>query len=44
VARMSIKQAERLMEKADSKNYPIAANWLKKAKSLFKKSVLSWVS
>jgi uncharacterized Zn finger protein len=35
VARMSIKQAERLMEKADSKNYPIAANWLKKAKKAY---------
>ena len=35
VARMSIKQAERLMVKADSKNYPIAANWLKKAKKAY---------
>ena len=35
VARMSIKQAERLMEKADSKNYPLAANWLKKAKKAY---------
>jgi uncharacterized Zn finger protein len=35
VARMSIKQSERLMEKADSKNYPLAANWLKKAKKAY---------
>jgi uncharacterized Zn finger protein len=35
VARMSVKQAERLMVEAKSKNYPIAANWLKKAKKAY---------
>lgn len=35
VARMSIKQAERLMVEVKSKNYPIAANWLKKAKKAY---------
>jgi uncharacterized Zn finger protein len=35
VARISIKQAERLMVEAKSKNYPIAANWLKKAKQAY---------
>ena len=32
VARVSIKHAERLMIEAKSKNYPIAAEWLKRAK------------
>ncbi len=35
VARMSIKQAERLMVEAKSDRYPIAANWLKKAKKAY---------
>ncbi len=35
VARMSVKQAERLMVEAKSKNYPIAANWLKRAKKAY---------
>jgi len=35
VARTSIKQAERLMAEAQSKHYPIAANWLKKAKQAY---------
>ena len=32
VARISLKHAERLMNEAKSKNYPIAAGWLKRAK------------
>ncbi len=32
VARASRKHAERLMEEANSKNYPLAAAWLKRAK------------
>jgi uncharacterized Zn finger protein len=32
VARVSLKHAERLMIEAKSKNYPIAAEWLKRAK------------
>jgi uncharacterized Zn finger protein len=32
VARISLKHAERLMVEAQSKNYPIAAEWLKRAK------------
>jgi len=35
VVRMSIKQAERLMVEAKSDRYPIAANWLKKAKKAY---------
>ncbi|MGB8645334.1 MAG: SWIM zinc finger family protein [Anaerolineae bacterium] len=35
VARMSIKQAERLMGEAKSERYPLAANWLKKAKQAY---------
>ena len=35
VAQMSIKQAERLMAEAQSKNYPFAANWLKRAKKAY---------
>ncbi len=34
-AKMSIKQAERLMVEVKSQNYPIAANWLKKAKKAY---------
>ena len=36
VVRMSLKQAERLMTEVNSRNYPIAANWLKKAKKAYK--------
>jgi len=35
VARISIKQAERLIAEAKSDRYPIAANWLKKAKKAY---------
>jgi uncharacterized Zn finger protein len=35
VARTSIKQAERLMVEAKSDRYPIAANWLKRAKTAY---------
>jgi uncharacterized Zn finger protein len=34
-AKMSIKQAERLMVEAQSKNYPIAAAWLQRAKQAY---------
>lgn len=36
VARMSLKQAERLMAEVKSKNYPMAAAWLKRAKQAYK--------
>jgi uncharacterized Zn finger protein len=36
VVQMSLKQAERLMIEVKSQNYPIAANWLKKAKKAYK--------
>ena len=36
VVRMSLKHAERLMVEVKSQNYPIAANWLKKAKKAYK--------
>jgi len=35
VARVSVKHAERLMIEANSKNYPIAAAWLKRAKAAY---------
>jgi uncharacterized Zn finger protein len=35
VARVSVKHAERLMVEANSKNYPIAAAWLKRAKAAY---------
>jgi len=35
VARVSIKHAERLMTEAKSQNYPIAAEWLKRAKKAY---------
>lgn len=35
VARMSVKQAERLMTEPKSKNYPIAAEWLQRAKRAY---------
>lgn len=35
VVRASIKQAERLMVEPKSKNYPYAANWLRKAKAAY---------
>jgi uncharacterized Zn finger protein len=35
VARISLKHAERLMVEAKSKNYPIAAEWLKRAKKAY---------
>jgi len=35
VARMSVKQAERLMAEPKSKNYPIAAEWLQRAKRAY---------
>ncbi|MBI5878768.1 MAG: SWIM zinc finger family protein [Chloroflexi bacterium] len=35
VAQMSIKQAERLMERADSSKYVYAANWLTRAKDAY---------
>jgi uncharacterized Zn finger protein len=36
VAQISLKHAEHLMSKAKSKNYPIAAAWLKRAKQAYK--------
>jgi uncharacterized Zn finger protein len=36
VAQISLKHAERLMAEAKSKNYPIAAAWLKRAKQAYK--------
>lgn len=36
VAQTSLKHAERLMTEAKSKNYPIAAAWLKRAKQAYK--------
>ncbi len=36
VAKISLKHAERLMAEAKSKNYPIAADWLKRAKQAHK--------
>ena len=36
VAQISLKHAERLMAEAKSKNYPIAASWLKRAKQAYK--------
>lgn len=36
VARISLKHAERLMTEAKSKNYPIVAVWLKRAKQAYK--------
>jgi uncharacterized Zn finger protein len=36
VAQISLKHAERLMSEAKSKNYPIAATWLKRAKQAYK--------
>lgn len=36
VAKISLKHAERLMSEAKSKNYPIAATWLKRAKQAYK--------
>ena len=36
VAQISLKHAERLMSEAKSKNYPIAAAWLKRAKQAYK--------
>jgi len=36
VARISLKHAERLMSEVKSKNYPIAAAWLKRAKQAYK--------
>ncbi len=36
VAKISMKHAERLMSEAKSKNYPIAAAWLKRAKQAYK--------
>jgi uncharacterized Zn finger protein len=35
VARISLKHAERLMAEAKSKNYPFAAEWLKRAKKAY---------
>ncbi len=35
VARASVKHAERLMTEPKSKNYPLAANWLKRAKKAY---------
>ena len=35
VARISLKHAERLMAEPKSKNYPIAAEWLKRAKKAY---------
>jgi uncharacterized Zn finger protein len=37
VARASVKQAERLMAEPKSKNYPFAANWLKRAKKAYQR-------
>jgi len=36
VAQISLKHAERLMSEVKSKNYPIAAVWLKRAKQAYK--------
>lgn len=36
VVKVSLKHAERLMSEAKSKNYPIAAAWLKRAKQAYK--------
>ncbi|MBE7536579.1 MAG: SWIM zinc finger family protein [Anaerolineales bacterium] len=36
VAKISLKHAERLMSEAKSKNYPIAATWLKRLKQAYK--------
>jgi len=36
VAQISLKHAERLMTEVKSKNYPIAAGWLKRAKQAYK--------
>lgn len=36
VAKISLKHAERLMTEVKSKNYPIAATWLKRAKQAYK--------
>jgi uncharacterized Zn finger protein len=36
VVKISLKHAERLMSEAKSKNYPIAAAWLKRAKQAYK--------
>lgn len=36
VAKISLKHAERLMTEVKSQNYPLAANWLKKAKKAYK--------
>jgi uncharacterized Zn finger protein len=36
VVQISLKHAERLMSEAKSKNYPIAATWLKRAKQAYK--------
>ena len=36
VAQISLKHAERLMAEVKSKNYPIAAAWLKRAKQAYK--------
>jgi uncharacterized Zn finger protein len=36
VAQVSLKHAERLMSEAKSKNYPIVAAWLKRAKQAYK--------
>lgn len=36
VAQISLKHAERLMAEAKSKNYPIAASWLRRAKQAYK--------
>jgi uncharacterized Zn finger protein len=35
-AQISLKHAERLMSEVKSKNYPIAATWLKRAKQAYK--------
>lgn len=35
VVKISLKHAERLMSEAKSKNYPIAAAWLKRAKQAY---------
>jgi uncharacterized Zn finger protein len=36
VVQISLKQADRLMTEVKSKNYPIAAAWLKRAKQAYK--------
>jgi len=35
VVKISLKHAERLMAEPKSKNYPIAADWLKRAKKAY---------